>query len=181
MNEGLIPKRYAKALFEYASERGKADSLYRLMGTLENSFRENPELQRTLDNPFIDDSQKENLIATAAGAGKDDQLLADFLKLLALNKRLNMARGAAVAYCDIYRKANNISLVTVSAAAPLDPEEEKRLKDLIEKHLDGGTMEYSFNVDPSLIGGFTIAINSERLDASIKNELKQLRLKLLSK
>ena len=181
MNEGLIPKRYAKALFEYASERGKADSLYRSMGTLETSFRDNPELQQTLDNPFIDDSQKEKLIATAAGSPADDTVLADFLRLLARNKRLDMARGAAIAYCDIYRKANNISLVTVTAAAPLDPEEEKRLKDIIARHLDGGTMEYTFALDPSLIGGFTIGINSERLDASIKNELKQLRLKLLSK
>ncbi|MDE6125690.1 MAG: F0F1 ATP synthase subunit delta, partial [Muribaculaceae bacterium] len=95
MNEGLIPKRYAKALFEYASERGKAESLYRLMGTLENSFRENPELQQTLENPFIDDSQKERLITTAADATSDDPVLADFLKLLARNKRLDMARGAA--------------------------------------------------------------------------------------
>lgn len=181
MNEGLIPKRYAKALFEFASERGKAESLYRLMTTLENSFRENSELQQTLDNPFIDDSVKEQLVATAAGAGKDDPVLADFLKLLARNRRLDIARGAAIAYCDIYRKANNISLVKVTSAAPLDPEEEKRLKDLITKHLGGGTMEYTSAVDPSLIGGFTVGINSERLDASIKNELKQLRLKLLSK
>ncbi len=181
MNEGLIPKRYAKALFEFASERGKAEHVYRLMNTLEASFRENPELQATLDNPFIDDDKKEALLATAANASKDDQVAADFLKLLATNKRLDIARAAAIAYCDIYRKANKISLVTVTAAAPLDKEEERRLKDLIAKHLDGGTMEYTFALDPSLIGGFTVSINSERLDASIKNELKQLRLKLLSK
>ncbi len=40
-------------------------------------------------------------------------------------------------------------------------------------------MEYDFKIDPELIGGFTVNIGSERLDASIKNELKQLRLKLL--
>ncbi|WP_368075483.1 F0F1 ATP synthase subunit delta, partial [uncultured Muribaculum sp.] len=39
---------------------------------------------------------------------------------------------------------------------------------------------FSRTVDPELIGGFVININSERLDASISNELKQLRLKLLS-
>ncbi len=181
MNEGLIPKRYAKALFEYASERGKAENVYRLMTTLEASFRENPELQPTLDNPFIDDNKKQSLLATAAAAAKDDDIMADFLKLLAVNKRLDAARAAAIAYRDIYRKAHNISLVTVTAAAPLDEDEEKRLKDLIAKHLDGGTMEYTSDIDPSLIGGFIVSINSERLDASIKNELKQLRLKLLSK
>ncbi len=40
-------------------------------------------------------------------------------------------------------------------------------------------MEYTFRVDPDLIGGFTVDIDNERLDASVKNELKQLRLRLL--
>ena len=40
-------------------------------------------------------------------------------------------------------------------------------------------MEYTYSTDPDLIGGFTVDIDNERLDASVKNELKQLRLKLL--
>ena len=34
-------------------------------------------------------------------------------------------------------------------------------------------------VDPALIGGFTVTLGSERLDASVRNDLKQLQLKLL--
>ena len=40
-------------------------------------------------------------------------------------------------------------------------------------------MEYDTHVNPDLIGGFTVSIDNERLDASVKNELKQLRLNLL--
>ena len=40
-------------------------------------------------------------------------------------------------------------------------------------------MEYSFKLDPSLIGGFSVKVGSEQLDASVRNELKQLKLKLL--
>ncbi|MBO8476635.1 MAG: F0F1 ATP synthase subunit delta, partial [Bacteroidetes bacterium] len=36
-------------------------------------------------------------------------------------------------------------------------------------------------VNPSLIGGFTIKVDSLLLDASISNELRNLRLKLLSR
>jgi len=92
-----------------------------------------------------------------------------------------MARAAALAYLDIYRQANNIYPVKVVSAEPLDKEERARLESLIGKHLRGGTVEYDFSVDPSLIGGFTVSIGSERLDASVENELKQLRLRLLSK
>lgn len=42
-------------------------------------------------------------------------------------------------------------------------------------------MEYMSVVNPDLLGGFTVNIGNEKLDASIANELKQLRLNLLSK
>ena len=61
----------------------------------------------------------------------------------------------------------------------MDKTEEDRLKKLIASHLGGGTMEYTFKVNPDLIGGFTVTIGSEKLDTSVKNQLKQLHLKLL--
>lgn len=48
MNEGLIPKRYAKALYKFAVERGADAGLYRLMGNLSHSFADNPALNRTM-------------------------------------------------------------------------------------------------------------------------------------
>ena len=108
----------------------------------------------------------------AAGATEKDTTFIDFLKLLDRNKRTGMAREAVMAYMDLYRKANHIYRVKVTAAAPLGPKEENRL--------NGGTMEYNLLIDPELIGGFTVDIDSERLDASVANELKQLRHKLLS-
>lgn len=80
----------------------------------------------------------------------------------------------------LYRSQHHIYLVTVTSAAPMAQAEEERLRKLILRHLDGGTMEYHHRVDPSLIGGFTVTINNEKLDASVADELKQLRLKLLS-
>ena len=41
------------------------------------------------------------------------------------------------------------------------------------------TLEISQTIDPSLIGGFTVKIDDYLLDASVSNELKQLRLNLL--
>lgn len=108
-------------------------------------------------------------------------VMADFLTLLTRNGRVDMMRDIALAYLDIYRQENNIHVVKVTSASPMSEADEQRLKSLIEKHLDGATMEYSSAVDPSLIGGFSVEVGNERIDASISNELKQLRLNLLSK
>lgn len=181
MNEGLIPRRYAKALYKLASEKGKDKLIYELMTNLNSSFSSCPNLQATVSNPFVSDDDKKSLLTTAASASADDTLFADFLKLLVENKRIAMAGAIARDYADLYRHENHIHKVFVTSASPLDNDVEERLKSLIQRHLNGGTMEYSSAVNSDLLGGFTVNIDNEKLDASIANELKQLRLNLLSK
>lgn len=189
MNQGLIPQRYARALYKVAEERGCTEQLYVMMKTLTASFADNIELARTVENPFVSTQEKTVLLLTATGidpkanatADKAAVTFDDFVKLLARNRRMEFAQGAALAYLAIYRKEHHISTVTVTSAAPLSPDSSERLSRLIKSHAgEEGTVEYKEQVDPSLIGGFTVAIDNRRLDASVKNELKQLRLKLLS-
>ena len=180
MNQGIIPSRYAKALFEYASEKGADARIYELMHTLDSSFVAEPSLRQAVANPFIPAPDKVKLLTSAAGATDKDEVYARYLKLLVENNRLDAARDIALAYMKIYRSEHRIYLVTVTSAAPMGAVEENRLKALIERHLDGGTMEYHHRVDPALIGGFTVTIDNDKLDASVADELKQLRLKLLS-
>lgn len=179
MNEGLIPRRYAKALLEFAQEKGQDKQLYSLMKTLAGSFAAEPQLCEVVGNPFVAAKEKIALLTTAAGATAADSCFSDFLKLLVDNNRIALVRQAALAYLSLYRKANNIYKVEIITASQFPDEEMKRLKDLINRQVKGATVEYDTKVDPSLIGGFIVNIDSERLDASIKNELKQLRLKLL--
>lgn len=180
MNEGLIPSRYAKALLKVAQQQQCAPEIYGIMKQLALSFATQPALNRTIANPFVAAEEKVSLITTAAGAA-GNTLFADFLKLLIQNKRIDLIRDIALAYADIYRKENNIFVVKVTSAKPLDDAELQRLHRIVAGHLPAGsTMEFSADVDPALIGGFTVTINNERLDASIKNELKQLRLKLIN-
>ena len=181
MNEGLIPRRYAKALYKFALEKGQDKPMYGLMQQLADAFVANSTLHDVMGNPFIADDEKMKLLNIASGATAKDECFADFIKLLAINKRISAIRSIALAYLSIYRKANNIYLVEVVSAAPMGDAEQSRLKKLIEKHLIGGTMEFSQRVDSQLIGGFVVNIDSERLDASVQNELKQLRLNLLRK
>ncbi len=86
----------------------------------------------------------------------------------------------ALAYRDIYRKENNISQVTVTTAAELPQSEISKLKALVERSFPQRTFEYQYAVNPDLIGGFVIDVDSTRMDASISSELEQLRQNLSS-
>lgn len=181
MNEGLIPRRYAKALLAFAREK-KADArVYGLMQRIAASFDAEPSLQQAMANPFVSAADKEALIRTAAGlkAGESDGVLDDFLRLLIQRERIAHIRLIALAYIDLYRRANDIYAVKVTGASPLAPAELDRIKALIQRHLGpGAKLELTSVTDPSLIGGFAISVGNERLDASVANEFKQLRQRL---
>lgn len=181
MDQGLLPRRYAKALYKYAAEKNATADVYSGMQRISAAFSSMPGLQKALANPFVSDADKQKLAATAYGtqipaAG----LLADFISLLIRNHRIDILRETAIAYENLYRNENNIYSVHIESAAPLSDRDRDRITSLVERHLHGATAEYSFTVEPDLIGGFVVNIENERLDASVRNELEQLRQHLVS-
>ena len=182
MDQGLIPRRYAKALYEIGEERHDNDVLYILMERLCTTFADTPGLGATVSNPFVSNADKTSLLTKAVyGASEQtpDRTYEDFLRLLEKYDRLSMVREIALAFVNLYRTKRSIYRVKICSAAPLDNAARKRLEAIVARHIGNGTMEYEYSVDPSLIGGFTLTVNSERLDASVSNELKQLRLSLI--
>ncbi|MCM1029676.1 MAG: F0F1 ATP synthase subunit delta [Pseudoflavonifractor sp.] len=180
MNEGLIPRRYAKALLAFAREKGADSRVYDIMRQLAASFDAQPELQAAVSNPFVKTADKVSLVNTAAGLADDaDPVFDDFLSLLVQRERISFIRAIALAYIALYRHDNDIYDVKVTGAAPLDSSELSRLRTLVGRHLGPeAKMEFSSAVDPSLIGGFTISVGNERLDASVANEFKRLRQRM---
>ena len=180
MNEGLIPRRYAKALYKVALQRNCDSRMYLLMQNLAAAFAASHELRSIVANPFVANDDKASAIAAAAAAGPDDTTFTDFLKLLIQNRRIDLCGAVANAYVGLYRQERNIRRVEVISAAPLDPAVEQRIKSVIEEHLHGASMEFSTKVDPDLIGGFIVTVDNERLDASLRNRLKEIKLNLLN-
>lgn len=166
-----------------AKEQGCDRAVYEAMRRLSDAFAAEPGMQKAVANPYVDETDRRQLIMEAARPeGKAaEALLADMAKLLERNRRAGLTREVAQAYVGIYRSAHRIYSVVVSSAAALAQPEFERIEALIKKHLpDDATAEMTRLTNPDLIGGFTVSIDNELLDASVANELKQLRLKLLS-
>lgn len=178
MVSGLIPHRYAKALYKYALESNKASDVYEEMKHVVNSFQHNPELEKVLSNPYVEAADKEKVLLSAAGEAPGEDYRR-FVKLILDHKREEFAYLMALAYRDIYRKENNISQVMITTAAELPAAEMAKLRAVVENSFKDTKFEYSSQVNPDLIGGFVIDVDSTRMDASVSGELAQLRQNLL--
>lgn len=179
MNDGLIPNRYAKALYKLAVERGDDATVYARMKQLDSSYAAEPQLKKAVANPFLDAADKTRLLLSAAGAGNDEST-ARFVPLVIKNNRVGFMRAIALSYIKLYRERNDIARVEVVTATAVASDVIDHIVDVVKNQLNGKTIELTQRVDPALIGGFTVNVDSMVLDASVKNQLEKLRLKLLS-
>ena len=177
MVSGLIPHRYAKALYKFALDSGNSKAVYGEMQNVVKSFRSDPRLEKILSNPYVEEADKRKLLLSAAGENPSEDY-ERFVTLILEHHREEFAYLMALAYLEIYRKENNISEVKITTAVKLPDTELAQLRNVVEKAFKGVTFEYTYDIDPNLIGGFVIDVDSTRMDASISNELEQLRQNL---
>lgn len=179
MNDGLIPNRYAKALYKLALENKVTALVYDQVKQLDMAYGAEAGLKKAVNNPFLPLVDKLQLLCAASG-GEKDGVLAKFMELVIKNNRINFMRSIALAYMKQYRELNGIAKVEVVTATQLGDDEINGIVDVVKSQLGDRTIELTKSVDPDLIGGFTVDVDSRVLDASVKNQLEKLRLKLLS-
>ncbi len=180
MSDGLIPRRYAKALYKYAVENGDSQDIYELLKSLSFRYTAIDELKRAVLNPEISDEAKGAFMLKLVG-GKPGSSLDKFLLLCVRNGRAEYLQKISLAYVDLYREAHEIAHVVITTAAPMPQAEVDAIIGIVKKRLGAMTLEVEQLIDKELIGGFTVKINGLVLDASVKRELNELRLQLLKK
>ncbi|MCQ2958918.1 MAG: ATP synthase F1 subunit delta [Bacteroidales bacterium] len=178
MNQSKISVRYAKALFEFASERGVLDAIIADVKLLSKSLGEIAELAEVFQNPVVKPSNKKSFVS-ALLTGKVSKEMIDFLNLVISNNREIYIQDILRNVLDIYRKKAGITAVTITSAAPLSAEQQSSIVDLVKKGKNT-EVELQTNVDSSLLGGFVLRIEDMQYDASIKTRLKQVKNELMT-
>lgn len=179
MNTGKISARYAKALFMFAEDNKHEELVYNDVKTLSKSFTEVPQLRETLANPTISKQKKKELLITAAGT----QVCTEFNRFLDLvieHKREEYFQSICLVFQDLYRDKKNIITSTLITATPISAAEEERMRKAVQSVTDG-TIEFQKEVDPDLIGGFVLNVETYQLDASIKSQLRSVKDALLNR
>lgn len=180
MSDGLIPRRYAKALYKLAVENGDSTEIYELLKKLSFRYASIDELKRAVFNPEISDEEKGAYMLKLAG-GTPGSSLEKFLLLCVRNNRAEYLQKISLAYVDLYREAHEIAHVVITTAVPMPDAEVNEIIDIVKRRLEAKSLEIEQVIDPELIGGFKVTINGLVLDASVKRELNELRLQLQKK
>jgi F-type H+-transporting ATPase subunit delta len=176
MDSGRISSRYAHAIYRYAEDRGDETRLWNEMKALAVQFALVPQLTKTLENPIISNQEKQSLLVSALKTGASDTYRR-VTGMVTQNSRAGYMRSIALMYDRVYRKQKRLQAACILTAAPISSAEQKALISLVSKTVDE-TVELETLTDESLIGGFVLQINDQRLNASVKSQLNRLKVEL---
>lgn len=177
MDVGIISSRYAKAIYQFAAERGDETRLNEEMKMLSGQFIALPELNKVLENPIVSLEEKIKLLIVAVGEPVSETCK-NVLRVVVGNGRARYMQHIALVYDLVYRKEKNIVLVKLTTVSPATEEEKKSMVELISN----GKIEqvdFATKTDADIIGGFILEVEDLRLDASVRNQLNTMKLELI--
>jgi F-type H+-transporting ATPase subunit delta len=169
---------YARALYDAALERGRVAEAQEQLAAVAEAMAEVPQLRSVIGNPQIDAESKAAVLEAAAG--EPDEIVANFLKLVAAKGRAGSVEGIRSELDRIVAHAEGQLSVTLTTAYELSEGEARDIVARIEK-ASGRKVEAERKVDPDLIGGIVLEAGSLRADASVRGRLERMRLDLLTR
>ncbi len=176
MNESQISVRYAKALFQSASENRILDRVYSDMELVSETCRLD-DFMYMLVLPSLQGSQKSKVI-TSIFEKHLTEVSVSMINLVIKNKREVYLPGIARYFRDLYRKVNGIRSAALVTVHPVDESAMKGIKDLITQTYDSD-VELTSTLNKDLIGGFVLTIEDMQYDASVATNLKKIKKRLL--
>jgi ATP synthase F1 delta subunit len=169
---------YAQALLEAAAGQGRLAEVREQLGDFVAAIESSPELRSLLRNPQIEPHVKRD--ALAAALGEADPLVRNFLLLLAEKGRVGETEEIQRELERLVAAQARVLELELTTAIELTDAEAAEVVAQIEE-ASGRRVEATRSVDPDLIGGIVIQAGSQRLDASVRGRLDQLRQELTAR
>jgi F-type H+-transporting ATPase subunit delta len=177
MSTGAAAERYARAIFELGAEAGQLDRMSQEISDFAASFSELPLLRRALENPVLEEVQRETILRHIARRSELSPLTINALLVLLRRRRLGALPGIARRLRSMSDEKNGVCRAKIISASSLPETYFTQLKQGLERVL-GKRVIVEHEEDPELLGGIVARIGDRTIDGSIQGRLEELRRKL---
>ncbi len=174
----LVSKVYGDALYEEAMEKNVLSDWFDEVQALEVIFRENSDLVQFLNHPQIIKEEKIKVMENVF-SGKISDGLMGFLVIVIEKGRQNDILPICDYFIERVKEYKKIGIVKVTSAVSLSDEQKARIEKRVLETTAYVSLETSYTVDPSLLGGLVIRIGDRVVDSSVKTHLEELKRDLL--
>lgn len=167
-----VSKRYALAIYDFATENDEVFEVFEVLNLLLEHIKNDEDFKKFLKYPVIDKEEKKKLINHIySDVNKQSLKILDYL----VDKdRLLHIKEIYEEYSKIYYEKHKKLIVTAIFPKELTEAQKEKLTENLKK-LKGKDVVIHYRIDKKLIGGGLIRINDEVIDGSIKTQLNSIK------
>ncbi len=173
----LVAKNYAKALFVTAKKHNSLEKVTKEIKLFRDNFSKT--FASELKNPIISKTDLSKIMKEILSSLSLSKISSDFLVAVSNNRRINLLPEICEVFFNMVKAYEGILNVSLISSHQILDESLQKIQQIIERSFEGKKIVIHQTIDKDLIGGFQIKINSQLIDASIKNEINQIGSNLL--
>ena len=166
-----LARPYAKAAFEYASDKGELDS-WQAQLQLAATVSAEPRVRALLDDPALTAAEQGEQFGSLLGDSISEPL-GNFFALLAANRRLVLLPQILRQFEALKAERERVIEVQVVSAFDLPADVSERIAAALGERLHREVM-VSSATDASLLGGVLIRAGDTVIDGSVRGRLNKL-------
>ena len=174
MSQGVIARRYAKALINLAEKGKNLENTGEHLTKLAETYTDSAELREVLSDTKVSREQKQNVLKAVLTKLKAPALVDKFSRYLLLKRRIVLLPSIESAFNLLLQEMLGRIEAQVTVAHELPKATVAKLEQSISKY-SGKEVTISITIDPAIIGGIVTRIGSVVIDGSIHTRLNQIR------
>ena len=178
MSQGMIARRYAKALVNLAENEKDLDNTGKHLNSITEVYKENLELRQVLSDTKVSSGIKLEILKDVLSKIKVSRLVDTFSRYLLAKRRIDFLPDIERAFNLLLQEKLGRIEANVTTASELPKDTVKKLVDAISSY-SGKEIEVNVTIDPSIIGGIVTRIGSTVIDGSIQTYLNQIRQSII--
>ena len=178
MSQGMIARRYAKALVNLAENEKDLDNTGKHLNSITEVYKENLELRQVLSDTKVSSGVKLEILKDVLSKIKVSKLVDTFSRYLLAKRRIDFLPDIERAFNLLLQEKLGRIEANVTTASELPKDTVKKLVDAISSY-SGKEIEVNVTIDPSIIGGIVTRIGSTVIDGSIQTYLNQIRQSII--
>ena len=171
-------KSYSQALYELALEENSLKEVEENVQVLINLISKSEDLNILIKNPTYKQDEQINIINILFQKFQFNNLLKKFISFLIQKRRFFYLENILKGFIDACSKNRGEITAKLSVAKALSNEEINKIKNDLSQNF-GSDVKLNYTLDPSLIGGLIMQVESLMIDTSIKNKLQQIENKMI--
>ena len=164
--------RYAKAVFELASEEGRIEEWRAHLSAITDLVSD-PKVAAILENSTLSAPRRMELVEAESLGGEANNLA----RLLIEARQVDQVGGILDEFERLADEAAGRVRATVTTAVEMSTEDRDRLVEQLSSRL-GKEVRLTASVDRSIVGGLKLQYGDHLIDASLATRLQQLRRRL---